>query len=69
MAKKKAPKVPAATTKRVVKRTGSPVRLDLRSEDQERLERMARARGLSKAAYARMAVMERIKADEEKEKS
>ncbi len=65
MAKKKAPKVPPSTMKRKPpQRTGTPVRLDLRSEDLERLDKVCRARGLSRAAYSRMAVMERIKADE-----
>ncbi len=69
MAKKKAvPKVPVATTKRKPpQRVGSPVRLDLRDEDLERLDRVCRARGLSRAAFSRMAVMERIKEYEEKD--
>jgi hypothetical protein len=41
-----------------------PVRLDLSGTDHERLERCARERGLSKASYARQAVLERIRADE-----
>jgi len=68
MAKKKAPQMPAtATKKKAPNRIGSPVRLDLRSEDLERLDRVSRERGLSRAAYSRMAVMERIKADEERD--
>ncbi len=66
MAKKKAPPMPATITKRKApNRTGSPVRLDLRSEDLDRLDRVCRARGLSRAAYARQAVMIQIRADEE----
>jgi hypothetical protein len=42
----------------------SAVRLDLSAGDHERLERCAGERGLSKAAYARQAVLARIKADE-----
>jgi hypothetical protein len=41
-----------------------PVRLDLSANDHVRLERCARERGLSKASYARQAVLERIRADE-----
>jgi hypothetical protein len=44
--------------------TAKPVRLDLSPADHERLERCAKERGLSKSSYARMAVLERIKADE-----
>jgi hypothetical protein len=45
-------------------RSGRPVRLELTTGDHARLERCAAERGLSKASYARMAVLERIKADE-----
>jgi hypothetical protein len=41
-----------------------PVRLDLSPKDHDRLERCAREKGLNKSSYARMAVLERIKADE-----
>jgi hypothetical protein len=41
-----------------------PVRLDLSEADHERLERLARERGLNKASYARQAVLERMRADE-----
>jgi hypothetical protein len=65
MAKKKAAPMPAtATKKKAPNRIGSPVRLDLRPEDLERLDRVCRARGLSRAAYSRMAVLERVRADE-----
>jgi hypothetical protein len=40
------------------------VRLDLSEADHARLEKIARARGLNKAAYARLAVLERMMADE-----
>jgi hypothetical protein len=45
-------------------RTVRPVRLDLSETDHERLERLARERGLNKASYARQAVLERMRADE-----
>lgn len=60
MAKKRAKKVNATQEERAVK----PVRLDLNEADHERLERCARQLGLNKSSYARMAVLERIKADE-----
>jgi hypothetical protein len=60
MAKKKAK--PMQATKPV--RTGKPVRLDLSPLDHERLERQAKRYGLSKSSYCRMAVMERLEADE-----
>lgn len=40
------------------------VRLDLSPTDHERLERIARGRGLTMASYARMVLLERMKADE-----
>jgi len=43
---------------------GRSVRLDLTATDHRRLESCARERGLSNASYSRMAVLERIKADE-----
>jgi hypothetical protein len=61
MAKKRTgKKMKAAEVEKVAK----PVRLDLSPIDYERLERCARERGLSLAAYARQAVLERITADE-----
>ncbi len=66
MAKKKTPPMPTTITKKKAPvRTGTPVRLDLRPEDLERLDRVCRARGLSRAAYSRQAVMIQIRADEE----
>lgn len=62
MAKKAAKKVDA--TKSV--RSGRPVRLDLTEADHKRLERIARDIGLNKAAFARMALMERLTAEEAK---
>jgi hypothetical protein len=44
-------------------RSGRGVRLDLTETDHERLERIAGERGPSKASYARMAVLECLKAD------
>jgi hypothetical protein len=44
--------------------TKKPIRLDLAPTDHARLERCARDRGLTKAAFARQAVLERIRADE-----
>lgn len=60
MAKKQEKKVQATQQEKTTK----PVRLDLHVSDIERLERVAKARGLNKAAYARQAVLEKIRADE-----
>lgn len=60
MAKKRASKVPAVEEPKVAR----PVRLDLSPVDHDRLERIARGKGLNKASYARMAVLERLKSDE-----
>ncbi len=40
------------------------VRLDLSPGDDERLERVARERGITMSSYARMKLLESIKADE-----
>jgi hypothetical protein len=48
----------------IVDRVGPPVRLNLSLDDHARLEKCAKAKGLNKASYARMAVLERIKSDE-----
>jgi hypothetical protein len=40
------------------------VRLDLSPADHERLERVARERGLTMSSYVRMKLLESIKADE-----
>ena len=61
--KKGASRMTAVQTERAVR----PVRLDLSETDHERLERLARERGLNKASYARQAVLERMRADEAKE--
>lgn len=63
MAKKRAPKMPAT----IEKATEKPVRLMLGEDDHERLERQAKRLGLSKAAYARMALMKTIEGDERTE--
>jgi hypothetical protein len=47
------------------RRAGKAVRLDLSAKDHDRLDRTARAKGLSKASYARMAVLDRLQQDEE----
>ena len=60
MAKKRAPKVEAVLDPTATK----PIRLELSAADHKRIERAAKERGLSKAAYARQAVLERVKADE-----
>jgi hypothetical protein len=60
VAKKSAKKMDVAEKVKVLKA----VRLELSPVDHERLEQCARERGLNMASYARMAVLERIKADE-----
>lgn len=45
-------------------KTSHPVRLDLSPADYERLEKCARARGLTRSSFARMAVLKLIKEDE-----
>ena len=40
------------------------IRLDLSPTDHQRLERIARERGLTMASYARMVLLERLKADD-----
>ena len=60
MAKKRSKPVEAIQEERATR----PVRLDLSEADHDRLEDQARKLGLSKSSYARMAVLERIKADE-----
>lgn len=63
MAKKREKKV--VTTE--VEKVARPVRLDLSAADHDRLEKVARAKGLNKASYARMVILERIKADEQED--
>jgi hypothetical protein len=65
MAKRQEKKVIATKSQAKRPRTAVAVRLDMTPRDAERLERCARAKGLSRASYARMATLERIKADEE----
>ena len=59
-AKKGGKQMNAVETERVVR----PVRLDLSDADHQRLEKAAKEKGLNKASYARMAVLERLRADE-----
>lgn len=59
MAKKKAAKVNTVQTEKAAR----PVRLDLSDADHQRLERCARKRGLNKASYSRMVILEKL--DEE----
>ncbi len=47
-----------------VERQVKGVRLDLSPADHKRLERLSKERGLTMASYARMALFERLKADE-----
>ena len=61
MAKKQPVKKMSATAE--AKGT-KPVRLELDTEGHDRLERNAKACGLSKSSYVRMALFERMKADE-----
>jgi hypothetical protein len=60
VAKKKRPKVQAVEPKQEV----WPVRLVLDATDHARLEAAARVFGLTKSAYAKLALFERIEADE-----
>ena len=64
---KKAPgaKDVQATAKKPKRRLDRPVRLDLSEEDRARLGRVAKAKGLNMAAYSRMAVLDRLRRDEE----
>ena len=52
------------TTQQV--RSGRPVRLDMSEAAHERMAQLAAERGLSKASYARMAVLKPMKADKAK---
>jgi hypothetical protein len=47
---------------------GRAVAVRLSDQDHKRLDRIAKAKGLNMAAYSRMAILERLKADEEAEK-
>ena len=46
------------------KPAAKPVRLTLEEPDLDRLKRVAKAKGLSAASYARMVVLQAIKEDE-----
>jgi hypothetical protein len=61
MAKKKAGVKAVKTTKQ---RKGKAVRLDLAPPDMERLERLAKRRGLTKASFARMALFSLMEQEE-----
>jgi hypothetical protein len=60
-AREKKVQAPATTGRRL----GKAVRLDLSEKDHERLDRVATAKGLNMAAYSRMAILERLRKDEE----
>ena len=64
MAKKKA--TPKVNATKEAPASSKAVRLDLSAGDHKRLERCADALGLSMASYARMALLERMRADEER---
>jgi DNA-binding transcriptional regulator YiaG len=59
MAKKKAAKMEATQDKRQV----WAVRLEFEATDHEEIERIAKMLKLSKAGFARMAVMDRVRAE------
>jgi hypothetical protein len=47
------------------RRLANAVRLDLSDRDHERLDRIARFKGLNMAAYSRMVILDRMRKDEE----
>lgn len=61
MAKKAGKKMSAVQTEKETK----PVRLEMNVEDYVRLDRAARRRGLSKAAYARMTILKELDQEDE----
>ena len=66
-AARKKPPVKKTTVKKTdapTRRSGRPVRLDLTETDHGRLQAAADRVGLGKAAYARQAVLERVRRDE-----
>lgn len=63
MAKKTAKAESMTTTQE--KKAAKGVRLDLSPADHKRLNKLAKERGLSMSSYARMALFERMKDDEE----
>ncbi len=65
MAKKSSGEKKVQATATPGRRLGKAVRLDLSEKDHERLDRVARAKGLNMAAYSRMAILERLRKDEE----
>jgi hypothetical protein len=64
MAKKAAGGKTVQTTVKPKRRLGNAVRLDLSDRDHERLNRVAKKKGLNMAAYSRMAILERLHKDE-----
>lgn len=64
MAKKRAG-ADKVQTKTPLRRLPKVVRLELSEKDHERLERIAEAKGLSMAAFSRMAVLDRMREVEE----
>jgi hypothetical protein len=54
-----------AATKTPKRRLANAVRLDLSDKDYQRLDRVTEFKGLNKASYSRMAVLERLRKDEE----
>jgi hypothetical protein len=65
MAKKATGAKNVQTATKPKRRLGRAVRLDLSDQDHQRLDRMAKVKGLNMAAYSRMAILERLRTDEE----
>lgn len=60
MARKQAKQVEAVESEKKTR----PIRLELKTEDVDRLEAVAEAFGLNNASYARMAVLKQLREDE-----
>ena len=65
MAKKAIGAKNVQATAKPKRRLGRAVRLDLSDQDHKRLDRIATAKGLNMAAYSRMAILDRLRKDEE----
>jgi hypothetical protein len=65
MAKKATGAKNVQATAKPKRRLGRAVRLDLSDQDHKRLDRIATAKGLNMAAYSRMAILDRLRKDEE----
>jgi hypothetical protein len=65
MAKKATGAKKVQTTATPGRRLGKAVRLDLSEKDHQRLEQVAKAKGLNMAAYSRMKILEGLRKDEE----